>query len=218
MLLASGHDVVIVDPDEEQLDSYRDELDCGLVSGDGTRPSVMCDVSPKNSDFLFCLGDSDQRNIITALVGRAVGFRRIVTKIDDPDFEQVCVELDLQDTILPQEEVAEALVDLVSGRQRAALSISVSGRVRFYAFKVPGEMDGERAEEVDLGKHTRPIAANRRGKEESEVVEQDTKLHRDDELVVVTHESELERLRESYGPKLKQNHSVRSSDEEREHD
>lgn len=203
MIMAKGHDAVIVSPDERMLEAYSESLGCGLVHGDGTRPAILREVSPKHTHFLFCLGRSDQSNIISALVGRALGFRRIITKIDDPDFEQVCTELDLQDTIMPQEEVAEALVDMTTGQQRAALSATIRGQVRFHAFNVPADLDGKRAGEVDLGKHTRAVAVNRHENDKSEVVDETVKLHKHDELVVVTHESELDRLRKTFGPKLK---------------
>ncbi len=199
MVVGKGYDVVIVSNNEEALANYRENLGCGLVQGDGTRPAVLREVSPKNTDFLFCLGPSDQDNIIAALVGRALGFERIVTKIDDPDFEQVCTELDLQDTIMPEEEVAESLLDLICGQHRAALSAAIRGQVRFYVFKVGEEYDGRHCHDIDLGKHTRAVAVNRFKEDKSEVVVDGIKLHKGDELVVVTHASELDRLRATFG-------------------
>lgn len=199
MVLNKGHDVVIVSNDESALAAYEDSLGCGLVQGDGTRPTVMREVSPKHTDFLFCLGTSDQNNIIAAMVGRALGFERIVTKIDDPDFEQVCAELELQDTIMPEEEVAESLVDLISGQHRAALSAAIRGQVRFFPFKVSEQYDGKRCSDLDLGPHTLAVVVNRHGQDKSEVVDEHIKLHRGDELVLVTHDSELERLHERFG-------------------
>ena len=205
MMLAQGHEAVIVAPEEDKLDAYRESLDCGLVKGDGTRPAVLREVSPKHTDFLLCLGESDQANIIASLVGRALGFERIVTKIDDPDFEKVCIELDLQDTIMPQQEVGEALLDLIRGRQRAALSAVIRGQVRFHAFEVSKELAGKTAGDIDFGKHTHPVAVNRVEKDESKVVDDDTKLHEGDELVVVTQQSELDRLHQTFGPKPEEN-------------
>ncbi len=74
-LLANGHEVVIVDAGEERLKALEEMgLDCGLVHGDGSRPAVLSELGPGNTDFLFCMTGSDQDNILAALAGKRLGF------------------------------------------------------------------------------------------------------------------------------------------------
>jgi trk system potassium uptake protein TrkA len=102
MLVGQGHNVIIVEKDEGLIEELTDQLDCGFLHGDGSRPATLEEVGPGQEDLLFCLGPSDQENIIASLVGRELGFGRVVTKIEDTDFENICVALDLQDTVVPQ--------------------------------------------------------------------------------------------------------------------
>jgi trk system potassium uptake protein TrkA len=44
-------------------------------------PNILREVNPEQTDFLFCLTDSDQANVIASLVGRSLGFKRVVTSI-----------------------------------------------------------------------------------------------------------------------------------------
>ncbi|MCI5120475.1 MAG: hypothetical protein D3908_04625, partial [Candidatus Electrothrix sp. AUS4] len=73
----------------------------GFAPHDGSQPDILREVNPEQTDFLFCLTDSDQANLIANLVGRSLGFKRIVTSIDDPQFVGICHELGLKDTIIP---------------------------------------------------------------------------------------------------------------------
>ena len=87
MMAERGYQIVVIDKDESRLLALGDTLDCGRISGDATRPIVLKEADPANTDFLFCLTGSDQANIIASLVGRSLGFQRVVTRIDDPDFQ-----------------------------------------------------------------------------------------------------------------------------------
>lgn len=88
LLLGQGHEVIIVDPDKERIDALAEQIDCGLIHGDGSKPLVLRDLDPARTDVLFCLSNNDQTNILASLVGRSLGFARVVTRIEDPEFEK----------------------------------------------------------------------------------------------------------------------------------
>jgi trk system potassium uptake protein TrkA len=71
--------------------------------------NVLREVNPAQTDFLFCLTDSDQVNVIASLVGRSLGFKRVVTSIGDQQFEGICHELGLSDTIIPSITISRYL-------------------------------------------------------------------------------------------------------------
>ena len=100
-LIKKGHDIVIIELDEEKIDDLSDELDCSFLHGDAGKPAILSQVDPKSCDFLFCLTDNDQANIITSLLGRSMGFKRIITSVKDEDLGSLCNELGLDDTIIP---------------------------------------------------------------------------------------------------------------------
>ena len=65
-LIKQGHDIVIIELDKEKIDKLSEELDCSFLHGDAGKPAILSQVDPKNCDFLFCLTDNDQANIITS--------------------------------------------------------------------------------------------------------------------------------------------------------
>ncbi len=121
-LLAHGHEVVIIERDKDRIDALMGDLDCGYIHGDGSRPAILREAGPEHSDLLFCLTGSDQANIIASLVGRSLGFRRVVTKIDDPAFEHICIELGLDGTIIPARTIGQHLADMAEGQEPPELS------------------------------------------------------------------------------------------------
>ena len=39
------------------IDELSDEMDCSFLQGDGSRPDILREVNPEQTDILFCLTD-----------------------------------------------------------------------------------------------------------------------------------------------------------------
>jgi trk system potassium uptake protein TrkA len=149
---------------------------------------------------LFCLAERDETNIIASLVGRSLGFRRVVTQIEDPEFEHICIELGLEDTIVPSQTIGRYLAEMVSGQDILELSAMVRGDVRFFAFVAGGDEAGP-VEALNLPRRSRVIYLYRRDR--FHIVDCDTVLETEDEVVLVTHREEFGKLMERWGGRLK---------------
>ncbi len=195
-LLRRGHDVVIVDTDREKLDRIAETLEGGFLHGDGTRPAVLRELDPKGTDVLLCLTGSDQVNLIASLVGRSLGFRRVVTRIDDDEFEHIAIELGLDDTIVPAQMVSRSLADMIEGRDILELSAALKGDAAFFVF-VAGEKDAGQIDELGLPARARVTHLYREGA--LTIAEPETQLRKGDEVVVVAHREELQELEKRWG-------------------
>jgi trk system potassium uptake protein TrkA len=191
-----GHDVVIVDRDREKLDQLARDLDGGFLHGDGTLPAVLRELDPGHTDVLLCLTGSDQANLIASLVGRSLGFGRVVTRIDGGDFEHIAIELGLEDTIVPSRTISRFLSDMVEGRNILELSAAIKGDTTFFVF-VAGEEDAGPIEALALPAQARVTHFYREN--ELHVAEPDTRLAKGDEVVIVTHRKLAGALEERWG-------------------
>jgi trk system potassium uptake protein TrkA len=192
-LLGAGHDVVIIEEDDRRIEALGEELDCGFVHGDGSRPAVLEELSPGGDDVLFCLSNDDQNNIIASLVGQTMNFGRIITRIEDPDYQVICAKLGLNDVIVPDRDVAERLAETVEGHDATQLSVAVEGGIRFFHFLVPPRLAG-RIDALDLPGESRVIVVTRDG--ESRIVGQDAEIRADDRLLIVTYKRDMQSLQQ----------------------
>ena len=198
LLIERGHEVVVIENDQEKIDDLSDKLDCSFLHGDGSKPAILREVGPEQTDVLFCLTDSDQVNLISSLVGRSLGFKRVIPSIQDPEFEGICWELDLKDTILPSRTVSRYLADMVEGVDILELSTVIKGEARFFTFTVDKEK-GKSVADLDLPKNTRLICYYRDGR--FSLADDTTKLRKGDEMVVLAHSEAIGELRERWNPK-----------------
>ncbi len=194
-LLEGGHEVVVIDRSAETIESLQEILDCGLITGDGSRPEVLAEVGPEQTDFLFCLSDSDEVNILGALVGRSLGFAQVVPKLQDPTLEPICTELGLDKVFAPDRAGATHILDLVKGRDDPRISTVLRSGLRFFSFTVSAA-DASSIEALDLPKGVRAVAITRGN--ESSFAEQDTRLETGDEVVLLTTESRVDGLQKRF--------------------
>ena len=197
-LLDNGYEVVIIEQDKARIDELSDELNTGFIHGDGSKPDILREADPAATDYLFCLTGNDQHNIISSLVGRSLGYKRVVTRIEDPSYEHICIELGLKDVIVPDSTIARYLADMCAGQNPLAVSAVIKGDARIYSFIVHEEEQGP-LDNLGLPKGSRVMFLYR--KEEFILADNDTVLQKDDEVVIVTHKSALSELEDRWSPK-----------------
>ena len=197
-LIKKGHEVVIIELDKEKIDELSEEMDCSFLQGDGSQPNLLREVNPEQTDFLFCLTDSDQANVIASLVGRSLGFKRVVTGIGDPQFEGICHELELKDTIIPSRTISRYLEDMVGGTENLNLSEVLKDEARLFTFTAKEE-DAVTAKDLKLPADAKVICYYREGKFSH--ADEETTFRIGDEVVILTHSKNMPALQERWEPK-----------------
>lgn len=197
-LTKQGHEVIIIEVDKEKIDRLSDELDCSFVHGDAAKPAILSQVKPRDCDFLFCLTNSDQANIITALLGRSMGFKRVVPSIEDAELQQLCGELELEDTIIPVRTMSQYLENMVRGLDNIELSTVLKHDARLFTF-VAGKEDNRKIKELELPEDTKVLFFYR--EDQFIFVDTETALKESDEVVILTHSKNLTDLKKRWNPK-----------------
>ena len=195
ILVERGHEVVMIERKRSTIEELSEELDCAFLHGDGSRPAVLKEVEPETVDLLFCLTDDDQTNIIAGLVARSLGFRKVVTQIEDPELEHVCDELGLADAMVPMRTVSRFLADMAEGEEALTLASLFKGDARVFSFHV-GPAEAEVADGLDLPKGARAVCFYR--DDQFHLLDADTLLHEGDEVVILTDAKHLHALRQRF--------------------
>ncbi len=195
LLLQAGHEAIIIENDKAVIDDLMEKIDCVFVHGNGSKPAILKETDPGTIDILFCLTKSDEANIIASLVARSLGVKRVITRVEDPEFEHICIELGLNDTIIPTLTNARYLANIAAGRNILELSAVIRNNVRLFSF-VADETNEGPIGDLGLPKQSRVIFLYRDNV--FQPVDPETKLKKDDEVVLVTTTDEYEKLHEKW--------------------
>ena len=180
------------------LDALSEEIDCSFLQGDGSRPDILREVNPEQTDILFCMTDSDQDNVIASLLGRSLGFKRVVTSIRDEQFEGICRELGLSETIIPSRTISRYLKDMVGGNKNVELSTVLKDEARFFTFIATKE-DAVTVKALKLPAEARVVCYYREGRFSH--ADEKVTLRAGDEVVILTHSKHLGELEQRWQPK-----------------
>lgn len=197
VLVMKGHEVILIETDKDKIEELSEEMDCSFLHGDGSRPDVLREVNPEQTDILFCLTGSDQANVIASLVGRSLGFKRVVTSVREAQFENICHELGLKDTIVPYRTISRYLIDMVSGHENVYLSSVLKDEARFFSFIV-SEESAVIVKELELPTDARVVLLYRDDK--FAFADEEAKLRVGDEVVILTHSKNLGELEQRFSP------------------
>lgn len=194
-LAQRGHDVIVIDKDKDRIDSLTDQLDCGFVLGDGTRPDILREIDASTTHAIFCMTSNDQANILASLVAHSLGCPRVITKIEDPEFEHIAIELGLENIIVPARTIGRFLADMVEGQDILELSSIIKGEARVFSFVVNENQAGP-VSALELPDDTRLMCIYRGGN--FILPDEDMKVKNDDEVVLITHSKQIPGLRERF--------------------
>lgn len=192
-----GHEVIIIEVNKELIDKLSEELDCSFIHGDAAKPAILRQVNPKDCDFLFCLTNSDEANIITGLLGRSMGFKRVIPSIEEAELQQLCSELNLEDTIIPVKTMSRHLDNMVQGLDSIELSTILKNDARLFSF-IQDNKSINTAEKLELPEETKVLFYYR--DDRFHFFNDDTNFKEGDEIIILTHCKNLPELIKRWTP------------------
>ncbi len=192
-LLRHHHEVIIIESNKDKITALSEGLDCGFIHGDGSKPAILKEANPTETHLLFCLTDEDKTNILASLVGRSLGFQRIITRIDDPELEHVCMELGLHDTIIPDRTISRFLSDMAEGQDPLELSTLIRDEARIFSFVIGADTVGS-LDNLALPDDCRVMCIYRDDK--LILPKNGDELKEKDEVLLIVTEKSLARLKE----------------------
>ncbi|GMU34017.1 MAG: Trk system potassium transporter TrkA [Planctomycetia bacterium] len=141
VLTGSGHDVTIVDVDDVKLQTVTDTLDVRTLEGNGTNVDVLREAGVRESDLIVAATSSDEVNIVSASIGRALGAKASIARVHHSAFIghaelRYETHFGINKLICPEYSTAKAIAR--SLRSPAALEIEefTGGRIEMHEFPV----------------------------------------------------------------------------------
>ncbi len=86
MLSKEGHEVTVVEQNEELVNRASDQLDALVMHGNGASPKMLSESGAHKSELLIAVTKSDEVNITACLVAKAQGVKQTVARIRNPDY------------------------------------------------------------------------------------------------------------------------------------
>ena len=88
MLSNEGGDITVVDDNEARLQKLTATADVVTVLGDPSSIKVIRDAGCEKADLFIAVNPTDDQslNIVTALLAKRIGSKRVIARIDDETY------------------------------------------------------------------------------------------------------------------------------------
>jgi len=97
LLAYEDHEIVLIDKDAHLLNITANNLDVATVRGNSTSYLVLEEANIKNADLLICVTSSEETNITTAIIGKHLGAKKTIARVQNIEFIFNKESLDLRD-------------------------------------------------------------------------------------------------------------------------
>jgi len=154
-LLAEGkHEVTVIEPSEEVLDSVHRQLDVKTVRGNAATPSVLREAEVNRANLIIAVTNSDETNLLVCFLAKELGAAMTVARVRNPEYTGYFITAAKSPTaprkvirpkslgvnlfINPEVEVAEEIMGVLSSFYPTPVENFADGRVQIREFRVNG--------------------------------------------------------------------------------
>ena len=112
------YDISVVDINHNKCARANEHLDVIVTKGNGADERILKNISVSEADYVFCLTNSDETNLITSLQCHNLGAKKIIARLRDLDYSKngnalIPEKFGIDIVIHPENEVAKEIIRLV---------------------------------------------------------------------------------------------------------
>ena len=205
LLESEGHDITLIDRDPGIIETASNEMDVICCLGSATSRDMLDQAGAGRADILIAITDSDEANMISALIARRLGSKYTVARIRDPEYlpqrEFLRETIGLSVIINPEYECAGEISRVLRFPNAVRAEVFSKGSAKILEYCIPegSPLNGMSLKDCSSRFGSEVLnAAVERG-DETQIPEGDFVLRTGDKLSMIGEERELRRFLSATG-------------------
>lgn len=170
ILTYEGHDVVVIEKDEERREIVQENLDVQTILGSGSSPAVLEEAGVSQSDLVVAVTETDEFNIVACLMAKQYGVPRTVARVRNPDYIETThkspnFSLGIDLIINPEMVTAKKIVKLLEVPEALNVEYFADGKIQLLELKLTSAalVVGKKLRELDMARNALIVAILRNG-------------------------------------------------------
>jgi len=142
-LASDGHDIIVVESNEERALRVENDLDVIVIRGNGARPSILEKAGVKNGcndiPLLIACTNKDEVNIMACWIAKKMGVPHVIARavgLEFTDNDTWAKDLGIDMLISPERSVAKEIEELLEVRGALHTAELAGGKAGIYVFRV----------------------------------------------------------------------------------
>ena len=141
-LVREGHDITIIDTNEQVIANTTEVFDVMGIRGNGASLSVLMEAGLEQADLVIAVTGSDELNLLCCTIAKKAGGEiAAIARVRTPDYSEELAylrqQLGLSIIINPELEAAKEIARNLSSPQALSISAFAKGHAELVRFKIP---------------------------------------------------------------------------------
>ena len=116
-LSKDGHDIIIIDRNQQALNRASETLDVMCVKGNGANVKTLIEAGVETADVIIAVTGNDELNMVCCLAAKQLGAKYSIARIRDPEYTESLTllqkKLDIDQVINPERTTAQEISRLL---------------------------------------------------------------------------------------------------------
>jgi trk system potassium uptake protein TrkA len=150
-LSGEGHEIVIVEEDDERAKALAEHMDALVIHGDGSSTEILKDAGIERADAVAILTREDNTNLTICQIVKKFNVRRIVARVNDPSKQDLYIGLEITAAISPIAAIVSYFKNAIThGRGRSVISIE-KGKAEIIELRMTNSaLDGKKIKDIGM--------------------------------------------------------------------
>ena len=217
MLTGKDHNITFICPQNELLESLESHSDLMAILGKSTSIKILQDANVANADLLISVVHDEKLNIITCLLGKQLGAKKVIARISSLEYleeknREFFHNLGIDKIVCPERIAADECKDLISQAAATEVYDFSGGMLSFLLFhigqnnKVIGSSYNEIAEKNAMKDNFKVLAVSRNN---SNFIPENDEIYKENDFVyTILKPKGRNQLLEATGTKDLQIHNI----------
>ncbi len=170
ILSQAGHDVVVIEKDEDRWERVQESLDVHTILGSGSAPAVLEEAGVTNSDLVVAVTETDELNIVACLMAKQYGVPQTVARVRNPEYIETThksptFSLGIDLIINPEMVTAKEILKLLEVPEAINVDYYADRQIQLLELKLTkaAQVVGKQLKDLDLAHRALIVAISREG-------------------------------------------------------
>lgn len=146
MLSDARHDVMAIDPEEENLQRLREVADVVAIRGSVTSPGTLKEARVERTDLFVAVAHAEETNIIGATLAKRLGASQVVARIDNNEYltptnQKLFNGLGIDSLIYPEKLASQTIISMLGETGSREYIDFADGKLALASFRISLGMD-----------------------------------------------------------------------------
>ncbi len=139
LLVSDGHDVTLIENDQELCNIASSELDAMIICGNGTSGKVLQEANIEDADVFVAATGNDEVNLLTCILVREYEIPKIIARVSDITHSHAFKEVGIDSVVSPELTTASYVEKLIIRPKIADLVVMGKGDAELLDLKVENQ-------------------------------------------------------------------------------